>query len=303
METIVCIDMSNILHKTYYVHAKEKIEDLTALAYHSSLLTLNKYHKLYKPTQTIFVFDRPNWRKDYTKSDLCYSGKLYKGQRRQNMTPNEKRRYDTFLAFVDDFEQLMRDHTGITCVAGDLLEADDLISGIAQVYHPDSNIVIITADKDMTQLLRFPNVMLIDPTTGKQRTLEEWNNDADFFLYNKCLRGDIGDNLQSAYPRIRATRIEETYKDPYKQLNMMKETWTNHEGREMIVGQMFEENRLLMDLTQQPTCVRRKIFEVIEHEMNNRGKFSHFHFLKFLGKYQLKNVSKQLETFVPLLIG
>lgn len=303
METFLLVDMSNILHKTFYVNAREDIHTLTALAYHTSLVTLNKYHKLYKPDQTVFAFDRGNWRKYYTLSEDCYSGKLYKGQRRQNMTPKEKERYETFLAFVDDFEALMREHTGIVCLAGDGLEADDLIAGFSQIYGDEDKVIIVTADKDMMQLLRHPNVELIDPTSGKNRTLEEWNDDADYFMYCKCLRGDTGDNVQSAYPRIRSARMKETYDDSYKRINMMNETWTNHEGRELVVGKLFEENELLMDLSKQPACIRRKIFETIEHEMNNPGSFSHFHFLKFLGKYQLKNVSKQLETFIPLLKG
>lgn len=303
MQTLLTFDMSNILYKTFYIHAREKLEDVISLSFHSSLMTLNKYHKKYKPTQTVFVFDRPNWRKYYTQHEDCYSGKLYKGQRRQNMTQKEQARYEKFLEFVSDFEALIRDHTGITCLAGDMLEADDLFSGIVEVYAPTDEVIIITADKDMTQLLRYPNVRLIDPATGNQRTLEEWDNNADFFLFNKQLRGDIGDNVQSAYPRIRTTRIKECFEDPFKRVNLMNETWTDQTGRELVVGKLFEENELLMNLSKQPPCVRRRIFEVIEHGMENSGQFSYFHFMKVLGKYQLKNVAKQLESFIPLLVG
>ena len=301
--TNLVFDMSNMLYKTFHVHAREKLEDITALAFHSSLLTLNKYHKKYKPTRTVFVFDRENWRKYYTQNSDCYSGKIYKGQRRQQMTPSERKRYETFLEFVTDFENMIRNHTGITCLSGDMLEADDLIGGFAEVYSDQEDVVIVTADKDMLQLLRFARVTLVDPTTGEQRSLKEWNNDADYFMFCKQLRGDIGDNLQSAYPRLRTTKIKEAYDDPYKRINLLKETWTNQEGRVMEVGLLFEENELLMNLLKQPTCIRRKIFETIEYGMNNTGTFSHFHFLKLLGKYQLKNISKQLESFIPLLIG
>jgi hypothetical protein len=303
MDTILLIDMSNILHKTFFVNAKEDIETLNALAYHTSLITLNKYHKIYKPSKTVFVFDRENWRKWYTTSDLCYSGKIYKGQRRQNMTPSQRKRYETFLEFVNDFEQLMRSHTGIACLAAHGLEADDLISGMVEVYSEEDEVVIVTADKDMLQLLRYPNVQLVDPTTGKNRTLEEWDNDADFFMFNKCIRGDVGDNVQAAYPRIRSTKIKEAYDDPYKRVNIMNDVWKNQTGKELSVKELFEENEMLMDLSKQPQCVRRKIFETISYEIDNTGQFSHFHFLRFLGKYQLKKVANQLETFIPLLMG
>jgi hypothetical protein len=143
----------------------------------------------------------------------------------------------------------------------------------------------------------------VDPTTGKNRTLEEWDNDADFFMFNKCIRGDVGDNVQAAYPRIRSTKIKEAYDDPYKRVNIMNDVWKNQTGKELSVKELFEENEMLMDLSKQPQCVRRKIFETISYEIDNTGQFSHFHFLRFLGKYQLKKVANQLETFIPLLMG
>lgn len=300
-EVLLCIDMSNILHKTFYVHAQTPTEELIPLAYHASLQTLNKYHKLIKPTKTIFVFDRGNWRKAYTQSEVCLSGKLYKGQRRQNMTPSQKKRYEAFQGFINDFEQLMRDHTSIVCLAGDGLEADDLIAGVCQTFTTADKICIVSADKDMMQLLQHSNVQLIDPATGKNRTLADWNHDAKYFLFEKCLRGDLGDNVQSAYPRIRKTRIDEAYADPFKRINMFNETWTNQSSVTFTVKDLFEENRLLMDLSAQPECVRNKIDDVITYEMENSGKYSHFHFLRFLGKYELKNLAKQLENFIPLL--
>jgi hypothetical protein len=82
---------------------------------------------------------------------------------------------------------------------------------------------------------------------------------------------------------------------------MFNETWTNQSNVTFTVKDLFEENRLLMDLSAQPECVRNKINEVIAYEMENSGKYSHFHFLRFLGKYELKNLAKQLESFIPLL--
>jgi len=295
--------MSNVLHKTFYVHAKTPTDELIPLAYHASLQTLNKYHKMINPTKAIFAFDRGNWRKTYTQSELCISGKLYKGQRRQNMTPSQKQRYEAFKGFINDFEQLMREHTAIACLAGDGLEADDLIAGFCQLHGdvPDTEVVVVTADKDMMQLLKYSNVRIIDPTTGKDRTLDDWNGDAEYFLFEKCIRGDVGDNVQAAYPRVRKTKIDEAYTDTFKRINLMRETWTNQESKTFTVGDLYEENRMLMDLSAQPEVIKKRIEKVIEHEIENCGKYSHFHFLRFLGKYELKNVAKQLENFIPLL--
>ena len=83
----------------------------------------------------------------------------------------------------------------------------------------------------------------------------------------------------------------------------MNETWTDHTGKTIIVGEMFAENKMLMDLQSQPTCVRHKIFSTIDRGMETTGKYNHFMFLKFLGRYGLKKVSSSLEAFIPLLQG
>lgn len=302
---ILVIDMSNILHRTFYVNAKEEMNTLVPLAYHTSMNTLNKYYNRYRPGKVVFVFDRSSWRKEYTQSEQCISKRLYKGTRRQNMTPSERERYEMFKGFITDFEQLMRNHSGIICLAGDGLEADDLMAGVTQQY-PDQQIVIVSADKDLIQLLGNPNVRLMDPITQSYRSLKEWNDDAGFFIFEKCVRGDTGDNVASAWPKVRQTKIEQAYNDPYAKINFMAHEWQiNRDGNPvtMVVGECFAENVLLMDLTAQPKHIRDRMDSVIADGFNNPGKYSHFHFLRFLGKYQLKALAKHLEKFAPLLVG
>lgn len=300
-KSYLLFDISNLLYRTFFANKSD--DDLTTagLAHHMALMTLNKYFKQFKPHKVIMTFDRSSWRKLYTADpELCLSGKPYKGNRRQDMTPRARVKFELFLEHLRDFEEIMRVHTSIVCLAGEGLEADDLVAGFVQ-SHQDDNVIIISADKDMLQLLRHENVRLIDPATGKDRTLDEWNGDADLFIYEKCLRGDSGDNVGSAFPRIRKTKILSTYTNAYDRVNMMNETWTDQTGKEHVVRRLFDENKLLMDLTAQPDCVRRKINEVIEHEMENPGTFSYFHFIKFLGKYELKKITQSVEQFVNLL--
>lgn len=297
----VVFDISNLLYRTFFANKQDDDQTVAGLAQHMALVTLNKYFKMFQPHQVIMTFDRSSWRKEYTADEqLCLSGKKYKGNRRQSMTPKEKAKFEAFLEHLGDFEELVRVHTSIVCLAGDGLEADDLVAGFCQ-RHQDDEIIIVSGDKDMIQLLRHDNVRLIDPASGKDRTLDEWGGDADLFMFEKCLRGDTGDNVGSAYPRVRKTKILKAYEDPFEKVNLMNETWTDQNENEHVVKHLFEENKLLMDLTAQPDCVRRKIDEVIDHEMANPGSFSYFHMMKFLGKYELKKISQSLEQYVPML--
>lgn len=298
---ILMFDGSNILYKTFYANTNEDALTVTGLAHHAALTTLNKYHKMYKPNTTIVAFDRSNWRKDYTKTDKCVSGKLYKGNRRLTMTPKQQEKYEIFCEHVTEFEMMLREQTGIVTLAGDKLEADDLMAGVVELFHQTHDIVIVSADKDLMQLLRYKSVVLIDPATGKPRTLVEYNMDADLFMFVKCIRGDAGDNVQSAFPRVRMTRIKQAYTDPYERANLMEETWTDAEGRELKVRDLFAENELLMDLFKQPKPIRRQILQTVDEGFDNRGRFSMFHFLRFCGKYELKNITNSVEQFTKML--
>ena len=296
------LDISNLLYRTFYANKGEDNITLAGLAHHQALLTLNKYFKKYTPDKVVMVFDRKNWRKDYTKSDECISGKLYKGNRRKDMTQKEREKYEMFMDHLSAFEELMKVHTSVVCLAADGLEADDLAAGFVQTYSgKDNEIVVISTDKDYIQLLGFTNTRLINPANDEDRTLVDWENDAELFMFEKCIRGDAGDNVQSAYPRVRKTRIMKAWNDPLERVNIMHETWTNHEGKELRVKDVFKENEILMDLRKQPKKWRDLMDSTISTEMEDPGKFSYFHFMAFLGKFDMKKVADNAETFTPML--
>lgn len=309
MRKILVFDISNMLYRTFFVNKmKHSVEESAGLAHHAALITLNKYFRNFKPHKVVMAFDRTSWRKAYTADEeLCISGKPYKGNRRQNMTPAEKEMFAKFIRHINDFEDMITKQTSVICLAGDGLEADDLIAGVTEAL-PDDEVIIVSADKDLIQLLRGPNVKLIDPATGKdRRTLlnEEYNGDVDYFMFEKCIRGDTGDNVQSAFPGVRKTRIKKAYTDAFERVNLMNETWSigakgTDEFKEFIVKDLVEENKLLMDLTAQPDIIKEMVKKVIDEAFENPGQYSHFHFLKFLGKYELKKISEQVDNFVKM---
>ena len=310
MRKILVFDITNMLYRTFFVNKmKHSVEESAGLAHHSALITLNKYFRNFKPHKVVMAFDRTSWRKAYTADkDLCISGKPYKGNRRQNMTPADQEMFAKFLNHLNDFEDMMDRRTSVICLRGDGLEADDLIAGVTQMFE-DDEIIVVSADKDLIQLLKNPNVKLIDPASGEDRRKlldKEYDGDVDYFMFEKCIRGDTGDNVQCALPRVRKTRIKKAYEDAFEQVNLMNETWSigdvgDEDYKEFIVKHLFEENKLLMDLTAQPDIIKDNIKYTIEHAFEDPGAYSHFHFLKFLGKYELKKISEQVDNFVKML--
>lgn len=306
------VDISNILYGTFYAYKQEDDQTIAGLAHANGLTTINSYYNKHKPDKIIMCFDRPNWRKEYTKSDKCLSGKLYKGTRRKDMTPKEQVKYQQFCESIAEFEDIVREHTSIMVMAAAGLEADDLMAGCCEYFtivNPENEIVIISADKDLMQLLRYPQVSLFEPRKGAERTLDEWGGSADLFMYEKCIRGDRGDNVQSAYPGIRKTRFMEAWEDPMKYETMMHHEWSppghipadDDDGHKFVVKDLFKENQLLMDLEMQPEHIRETIFKTIMVAEKNPGKFSYFHFMKFLGRYNMDKLASKAKDFATAL--
>lgn len=295
------VDVSNLLHRTFYVHTTEEFDLITAAAYKSTFLTLNKYYKDFAPNKIVLAFDdHNNWRKKYTANGECVTKRQYKGNRRQNLTPKQHEQYVLFLKFIDDFEELLKRHTSIVCIKGKELEADDIIAGFVEAFAEEHKVTILSQDGDFKQLLRNENVQLCDPaskniTTGK-------DIDVEYLLFEKFFRGDATDNVQNAYPGVATKRIQKAFTDKFELANMLQHKWKDPKDQtEYKVGDLFEENKILMDLRKQPEEIRDRIFEAIEEAFMNQGKYSHFDFLGFLGRYDLKEVSKSVSNLIPLL--
>ncbi len=303
------IDASNILYRTFFAHIKEALDVNVGMCHHIALSTINKYFTNTKADDVILAFDDYSWRKAYTKNlSKCVTYKKYKGTRRKDMSPSDKEKMEKFDSHIQEFVDLFRERTRVVVLHRKYLEADDLIAGYIQA-HPEDEHILISSDKDFMQLLVRNNLKIIDPMTDKERTLEEHNNDPDFFMFEKCLRGDTGDNVMSSYPRIRQTKIEEAYRDALVRTNIMQNKFTvlvnDDDGvpqeLEFTTQEVFDENVLLMDLTAQPDYIRDLIDETITDAIENRGKFNYMEFLRFCGKYELNAIRERADSYVPML--
>ena len=308
------IDISNILFRVASMQKQSPFardattEDLVGISMHISLFSIHKYYNKVKPDFVVFAFEGGNnWRKTFTTDND--SRQDYKGNR--VVDPEMKH----FYILMESFRETMTAHTSICCLCIDTMEADDGIAGYCQLYsRPDHEIVIISGDRDFTQLLKLPGVSLINPDNGKPRNTpgdKEYEPDLDYWLFKKCIRGDSGDNVPSAFPRVRETKIKKAYENDYDRLNFMNETWVEKkfikvDNEEQLievthrVGDLYEENIKLMDLSKQPGDLRLILEEGIKMQVEDFGKYSHFHFLRFLGKYNLNKVAEDASRFIDM---
>jgi len=301
---VLVYDVSNILyrvaavqkHKSPFARDAEP-EDLVGLCMHISLQSIYKWYSKYRPDFVVFAFEgRNNWRKQYT--EVHKIRRQYKANRVQDPEMLH------FYQLVNSFRDTMKHHTSICCLTVESMEGDDSIAAYCQLYASEQNeIFIVSGDRDFVQLLKLPNVKLIDPDSGKLRNQpedKEYQEDLDYYIFLKCVRGDSGDNVPSAYPKVRETKIKEAYQDQYKRLNFLNERWTDENGAEHRVGDLFAHNEVLMHLEKQPDELRAYLIEEVDKQVKELGHYSHFHFLKFLGQFKLKRVGEEAHKFVDL---
>lgn len=303
------VDTANILFRVASAHGKYNSgvspEDQAGLALHMALNTLKSHYNRIRPDEIALTFEGANnWRKTYTKSEECVSKKVYKANRVKDdsMIP--------FFELIKSFEELARQHTSLVCLSNPLLEGDDLFGGYVDRFTQEGDDVYgVSGDKDFLQLLKYKNFTLINPDKlGEVRGIDKKTGekiDPIYFTYLKMFRGDSGDNVLPAYPRVREARIKKAFTDPYEEANLLNETWTFNEPstgleRTFKVGDLYNENRILMDLAAQPDYIKEEIRKTIEHEVNNFGKFSLFHFLKFCGQHKLKKIADDSTNFVKM---
>jgi hypothetical protein len=294
------IDVPNIFWRTISAQSGKwsgTTEENSALALHSCLISIRKWFNKVNPDQIIVVFEgQKNWRKTYTASEEAIAKTPYKGNRVKDPS------MDHLYLTLNDFEAMARDHTSIICLSAPEVEGDDLISGCARRFSKEGDkVVILSGDKDFIQLLKYPGVTLLNPDKGELRTHE----DPEYFMFEKAFRGDSGDNVRSAFPRVRATRLQKAYNDPYELTLIMNEEWsvTDPETLEVTtyrVKDLFEENQLLMNLERQPDHIKAIIDSTIDHGLNNHGKFNLFAFSKFLGKHELNNIAADIDKFIKV---
>jgi hypothetical protein len=313
MKTNLIIDGNNILYRTFHANNKSGDPDdvIVGVCIHSALDIMAKYFNEYKVDDIIVTFDDYSWRKAYT-DDLskCATNKKYKAHRRTNKTPKELRLFQMLDDHITEFRDILRDRTGVVVLCEKYLEGDDLMAAYVQMHQGDDNIVL-SGDKDMMQLLRYDNVKVIDPATGKPRSLHDWNDDADLFLFEKCIRGEpkTNDNIQSSYPRLLRTKILKSYGDEYLTANIMEHTFTQLEELsdgeygdvEYKTEELFNENKILMDLTLQPKSIRKLMVKTVLKAKENRGRYNHMKFLKFCTVNELTKIISRIENFVPML--
>ena len=326
------IDTSNMFFRARHVafRASDSWEKV-GYALHISLSAINKVARKFQADHVVFALEGRSWRKDTYEPY-----KRNRADARAALTPAEAEEDQLFWETYDQFTQYLRENTNCSVIRCATAEADDVIARWIAL-HPQDQHIVVSSDSDFVQLLA-PNVQLYNGITehlfsvdgvsdakGKRLSftiksdskIQVGKPDADFVapldyqkwvLFLKCMRGDPGDNVFSAYPgvRIKGTKnqvgLTEAFEDRarkgYNWNNLILQRWTDHEGAEHRVGDDYERNCQLIDLTAQPQEIKDTVDQCIREQVSHRdvGQVG-VRFMRFCGRFELNRASEQAEQY------
>lgn len=331
-------DAANLFHRQINMtDAKFGIDSAIGIALHMILYSMKKEYNKWNATHSVFYVEGRSWRRDIYPE--------YKIQRKiafASKTEREQEDHKVLLEAFDDLVEFLDTKTNMTVLRNPKAEADDMIAMFIDA-HPDDKHIVISSDSDFFQLLRHPNVMLYDPVKDIQiRQDGVYNDDGEklaftltsiakikvgkpdpdfvcehkwyeYALFLKCIRGDMVDNIFSAYPGAyeKGTKnrigIKDAFNDSgkgYAWNNFMLQRWVDHNGIQQQVKDKYEFNRKLIDLDQIPDDVKIECLKLIVEETERPNVAAveiGVGFLKFAGKWALKRIGDNATAFMPML--
>lgn len=174
-------------------------------------------------------------------------------------------------------------------------EGDDVIGVLAienslEVINNNNKILICSADHDLVQLQKFPNVEQYDPVFKKSKVVQ---NRPYEFLKEHIIRGDRGDGIpnilsndDSFVMNIRQSQIRQTKLD----------TWLKFEPHDFCDERMlrnYKRNEMLIDLTKTPEDIKEGILKSYEDQKGKSNK----NILPYMIKHKLGKLMNNIMDY------
>jgi 5'-3' exonuclease len=329
------VDTANLFFKSRYVASRQSNDwERIGMAIYLTLASVNSLVRKYsdgQPAHVVFALEGRSWRKDFYKP--------YKANRDEAKAALTDEEIATDRMYWDAYEQFTKfliEQTNVSVLRCPTAEGDDIIARFIAL-HPDDEHIIVSSDGDFYQLIAsnvrqynsLNNTMITDAgiydergrkvafTIDSKCKIKIGKPDANFIapenwveyaLFLKCIRGDDGDNVFSAYPGVRErgtknkTGLKEAFDDRLRKgfawNNLMLQRWTDHNSEEHKVLTDYERNRILIDLKQQPEGIKQAIDAcVISGLKKERVSTVGINLLKFCGKFELVRISDNPDSY------
>jgi len=179
---LLIIDGNNFYARGFFIAKPRKIDAIQQM-----ITMFSGLRQRFTDTQFVFIFDTT---KSKRRLELLPSYK----HRESTMTEED---YKLFSSGLDTFIKIVK-HSGYITIFGDGYEADDYIACLSQMTKMRYEVIIISTDQDMHQLIDT-YVKVYDPMRGLIITTENYEHIFEiplkYCLDFKCIKGDDSDKI------------------------------------------------------------------------------------------------------------
>jgi 5'-3' exonuclease len=262
-ERVLIIDGHNLLFRN--VFSAEKLSGPESDFKTWKILMLDSimsYVQQHKPTKLIYVQDDRN----YWRKKIYPEYKAHRKAARSKMTVD----FDIFFPIATEFmDNMQKALTNVYFLKVDKCEGDDLIAVLTKDVFKQDEVITITTDKDMLQLLKYPRYKQFDPAKKVFIKPLSFERDLDISI----LTGQRKDNIPGIVDRcgpVTANKmlnegIEETFKCKIHDTEFKVDENGEYECQSCKnandAREAFERNKILIDFDYIPPYIVSKIID------------------------------------------
>ncbi|AKE44743.1 putative RNase H [Sinorhizobium phage phiM9] len=288
----ILVDYSNVASACMMV-AQSKGENVNQKAFEILLGRLRFYNHEFREQfgELTLCTDSFSWR---NKIFEHYKGRR-KLERAARLDNNPDDPQHQIYSNIHEFWELIKEFSPYKCLKINGAEGDDILAAVAMT--PGKHLVI-SADKDISQLTRFDNVKCFHPI--KKTMIDNGRN----FWHTLVVRGDAGDGVPNILSDDDTFMVESKRQRQLRQPvvdRIVDSVDPEAEILEMKFSGIFSEevlrnyrrNKRLIDLTQIPKGLRERVVEEFNKEIPKRD------LMTMITKLRCPQYVTKLSDFVP----
>lgn len=264
-------------------HTNTEIEEnlVRHMVLNSIRFNRKKFHSEYG--ELVICCDHTNvWRKDHFP--------YYKANRQKARSDSEIDWNAVFIC-LNKIREEIKEYFPYKVIHVERAEADDCIAVLAKRFsHTEEKILILSGDKDYSQLHNLPNVKQYDPTRKKFIECEDSNR----FLFEHIMKGDSGDGIPNVLTEGDYF-ISRSKGDRQKSITkkMIENYINNVDGMEEDLKNKYLRNKKVIDLNEIPEY----LVDQINDQYDNQRDKSRAELYNYFVKFQLKNLISDIQDF------
>lgn len=297
-ETYVLLDFSGPMYSSFYsIVGKETDNDIIfnermPLWKHLILNQIVYYARRFKVDvkNIILCFDSPKiWRREYWKN--------YKMNRK---TARNKSSIDwkQFFEHVNTFKKELSEYFPNMSVEVDGAEGDDVVYVLSKKLSSKYNIIVVSSDKDLTQVLTFDNVKFFNIKRSGGKWINTSKKSIEENKIRHILKGDSSDGIPNVLSDDDTFIVDGKRQKACgdKKINKILDNGLDTFLMDTEIKKNYDRNVLMIDLDMIPENIEKEINRVFIKEFKKEQSWTKA--IAWLKQNKFKNILNDLDKFI-----